>query len=250
MLHEEFRKKIEEVYFRKPNSIKKADFDIFHFSVQQKIWQTDYYYQRIRGIYDSKKFESEFVNVLPLFESIEGSQTQSTATKREIDKEKLARYCSLYLDGYLSNISSIFDSLAQEVNTIFRLISPEKDIYFSAVLSKLGAKNPKSVFLKFISKERKKRWWSVWKDFRNASVHENILATNIETSTNVASRQEVLTKIPVPDNPKKRPFTYKKNKELKSFVEELNDNVALVLEQSYKRLIKDLSQSGKLPIVI
>jgi len=247
---EVFREKIEEFYSKNRRSIRKNDFDIFHFSAQQKLWQSNYYFQRIMDIYNSQRFVADYINVINVPTTDYGGVTESSTVKYEIDKVKLARYCNLYIDGYFSSVSSIFDSLAHEVNILFKLLKIDQNIYIGTILNKLKQKHPKSEFYKFLIKQRSKRWWRIMNNFRNALIHESIIATDIETTTNVPAGREELKKIPLPDNPKRRPFTYKKDCELKSFVENFHKNIPPVLEQCYKKITRDLKKSGKLPIKV
>ena len=245
-----FKEKVEEHYRRNKRSIRKNDFDIFHFSAQQKLWQSDYYFQRIMDIYNSETFVREFINTINVQTTDHRGVAESSTTKYEIDKVKLVRHCNLYIDGYFSSVSSIFDSLAHEVNILFKLLRIDQDIYIGTILNELKQKHPKSEFYKFLVKQRSKRWWRIMDNFRNALIHESIVATNIETTTNVPVGREELKKIALPDNPKRRPFTYKKDCELRSFVENFHKNIPPVLEQCYKKITKDLKKSGKLPIKV
>lgn len=247
---EVFREKIEEFYSKNRRSIRKNDFDIFHFSAQQKLWQSDYYFQRIMDIYNSQRFEADYMNVINVPTTDYGGVTESSTMKYEIDKVKLARYCNLYIDGYFSSVSSIFDSLLHEVNVVFKLVDPEKDIYWHTMLDEFQNACSNSEFYKFLIKRKPKRWWQTLDSFRNALTHESVIATNIDTSTDVLSGTEKLQRIPLPDDPKKRPFTYQKGRELKDFIEKFNEKVLPVLEQCYKKIFRDLKKSGKLPIKV
>lgn len=241
---EKLKEEIETIYQQNKRSIKKSEFDIFHFSVRQKLWQSQYYFQRIMDLYDSKYFEENFV--IPI--AIPDRETEGSTTKYEIEKDKLAKFCNLYLDGYFISINSAFDALAHEVNTIFKLIDSEGDIYINTVLNELKQRLNQSKFYNFLIKEKLKRWWSLMEKYRNTLTHESIIATNIETSTDVTINKEELIKIPLPDNFKKKPFVYNKGYELKSFIEDFDKNILYSFDQSYKRLIQDLKKSGQLPI--
>lgn len=241
---EKFKEEIEIVYQQNKRSIKKSEFDIFHFSVRQKLWQGQYYFQQIMYLYDSKYFEENFV--IPV--GIPGKETEGSTTKYEIDKDKLAKFCNLYLDGYFISINSAFDALAHEVNTIFKLVDSEGDIYINTVANELRQRFNQSKFYKFLLKEKLRRWWSLMENYRNTLTHESIIATNIETSTDVTINKEELIKIPLPDNFKNKPFVYSKGHELKSFIDNFDKNISCSFDRGYKKLIQDLKKSGQLPI--
>lgn len=243
---EDFRDKVEKICEKNKKLIKKSDFDIFHFSVQQKFWQSQYYFKQMLNIYDDKIFEAEFVKTVNI--RAEEEQTGSSTTKYEIDKDKLAKFCNLYLDGYFLSISSIFDSFAHEINILFKFLKPNQDIYIGTIINELKQKSNQSDTYKFLIKQKSKNWWKHMNNFRNTITHESIIATYIVTNTNVATHREELSKIPLPDDPQKRPFKYKKDYELKTFIEDFNKNIISIMEQCYKKLIKDLENSKKLPI--
>lgn len=248
MYHEELRKKIEGLYLKNKKSIRKNDFDLFHFSVQQKIWQNGHYYNQILDIYNNTNFNANFVN--PVYISQGGEGTQSTTTRYEINKEKLSNYCNLYLDGYFMAACSIFDSLAHELNTLFKFIDPTKDINIGIIFNELKQKSNNAEIYKFLKSQRSKKWWKTMNDFRNTLTHESIIATNIDTTTNIITGKEELKSIPLPDNSKKKPFKYEKKYELKEFIEKFHKNIFYVSEQCYKKLIKDIEMSKKLPIKV
>jgi len=237
---EKLKEMVEEFYLKNKRSIRKKDFDIFHCSVQQKLWEANFYSDQI------KNFNAE---------SFTYSQTTDLTTGTAtiiygLDKDAISKYCNLFLDGYFTSVMSIFDSLAHEVNSLFRILPSNHDtkIYISTIIKKLKEKMPNSEFYKYISKIIKKRWWRILENFRNAITHEVIIAKEIEISYDATLGKEVLKKIPLPDNPKRRSFTYKKEYELKSFIETFHKDVWPILEHCYKRLIKDLEKSNKLPI--
>jgi len=242
-----FKEKVEEYYSRKSRSIRKKHFDIFHFSVKQKLWQSNYYFDKLVDIYDRNKFETDFVERTNIPDDL-GEVTQSSTVKSEVNKDKLAKYCNLYLDGYFSSVSSIFDTLLHEANVVFKLVDTERDIYFQTIIDELREVCPGSELYRFLAERKPKRWWKTLGAFRNSLTHESIIATSIVTTTNVEAGTEKLEKIPLPDDPKARPFTYRKERELKHFVENFNKNVLPVLERWYRKMNRDLVSSGKLPI--
>jgi len=239
---EQLKEKVEEFYLRNKKSMRKQDFDIFHYSVQQKLWEANYYAKQIEN-FDPENFS---------YSEIGGLRTETATIIRGLDKEGISRYYNLYIDGYFMSVMSIFDSLAHEVNTLLKFFKPDPDtkIYLSTIVEEMKKRSPNSEFYKYISKILKKRWWKILENFRNAITHEVIIAKEIETSYDVTVGKEVLKKIPLPDNPKKRPFEYKKHYELKSFIEEFHKDLLPALEEIYKRLLKDLDKSKKLPIKV
>lgn len=240
--NEEFREKVENFYSKNKKSIKKNDFDIFHFSVQQKLWEANYYADQINNFSGDSFAYSENP----------GLQTGTVTVISGLDKVGISRYCNLYIDGYFMSVMSAFDSLAHEVNSLFKFLGsdPNTKIYLFTIVKEFNTKMPDSEFYKHASKTLKKNWWKILENFRNAITHEVIIAKDIDTSYDATIGKETLKKIPIPDNPKKRPFTYKKDYELKSFVENFHKNITPTLEHCYKKLLKDLEKSKKLPISV
>ncbi|MDD5638692.1 MAG: Cthe_2314 family HEPN domain-containing protein [Candidatus Pacebacteria bacterium] len=236
--HEKVKEKVDDFYSLDKKSIRKRDFDIFHFSVQQKLWELNYYADQIKNFSGDNFAYSE----------MPGPKTSTITLISGLDKREMARYCNLYLDGYFMSAMSIFDSLSHEINILFEFLKLDSKIYFSKILHEFSMKMPNSEFYIYSNKVLKKKWWKDLENFRNAITHEVIIAREIETSYDATVGKETLKKIPLPDNPKKRPFTYNKDYELKSFVENFHQNIAITTDQCYKRLLKDLENSKKLPI--
>lgn len=244
-LSEKFKEEIENYYNENKQSIIKSDFDIFHFSVQQKLWESNYYRNVILNFY-----ENDFDYYDNQGETI---QTATISTGLNLNKLEITRYCNLYIDGYFMSVMSIFDSLAHEVNSLFKFLSsdPNTKIYFYTIFKEFKQKMPNSEFYKYTSEILlKKRWWKTLGKFRNAITHEAIIAKNIDTTFDATVGKETLKKIPLPDNPQKRPFTYKKNYELQSFIKNFHKNIQSSIEKCYKKLTKDLENSKKLPIQV
>jgi len=239
---EELKEKVEKLQSKNKRSIKKGDFDIFHFSVQQKLWESNYYAEQIKNFSGDNFAYSE----------TPGPKTQTITVISGLDKGEMARYCNLYLDGYFMSVMSIYDSLSHEINTLFKFLKsdPKTRIYLSTIINEFKNKMPDSEFYKYAAKIQKKKWWKDLENFRNAITHEVIIAKEIETSYDATAGKETLKKIPLPDNPKRRPFTYKKNYELKNFIENFHKNISITIEQCYKKVIKDLEKNQKLPIKI
>ena len=242
-ISKKFKEKIEYYYNKNKQSIIKSDFDIFHFSVQQKLWESNYYINEIKNFSGDNFAYSETL----------GEKTQTVTVIMSLDKVEIARYCNLYIDGYFMSVMSIFDSLAHEVNSLFKFLSsyPNTKIYFYTIFKEFEQKMPNSEFYKYTSEILSNNgWWKTLGKFRNAITHEAIIAPEIETSFDLTVGKETLKKIPLPDNPQKRPFTYKKNYELRSFIENFHKNITSSIERCYKKLTKDLENSKKLPIKI
>lgn len=244
-LSEKFKEKIENYYNMNKQSIIKSDFDIFHFSVQQKLWESKYYSDRISNFY-----ENDFAYYDNQGETI---QTATISTGLNLNKLEIIRYCNLYIGGYFMSVMSIFDSLAHEVNTLFKFLNSKTQtkIYLYTIVNEFKKKMPNSEFYKFTSEILSNNgWWKILGKFRNAITHEGIMAKDIDISFDATVGKEILKKIHLPDNPQKRPFTYKKDYEIQSFIENLHENIPSTIESCYKKLIKDLENSKKLPIQV
>lgn len=237
---DDFKEKIDEVWADRPRSIRKADFDIFHFSVSQKLWEANYYDSQI----DNFRGDNYY------YPSSPGPQSQSVTVISGLDKNEIARFCNMFIDGYFMSVMSIFDSLAHEINVVFRLFSykEKKKIYFYTIEKELKKRHSSSEFYKCISRIIKKRWWKDLEKYRNAISHEAIVAKNIDTSFDVTTGRESLKRIPMPDNPKNRPFSYKKGFEMKTYIEKFHRNISPALDQCYKKLLTDLLKENRLPI--
>ncbi len=100
------------------------DFNLFHSSVNQKLWSVDYYLTLIEGI---------DINQFLIFPSSTSTATQSAGSTMPQDPylniHSFCLYMNLYLDGFFMNARSVLDTLGHELYTIYAATSIPPRIY-------------------------------------------------------------------------------------------------------------------------
>lgn len=220
----------------------------FH-SVNQKIWQTEFYSEQVLNIFDQTEFSKKYLQVINSDST--GSKDSvpwtSTQTKTEIKKDELRSDANLYLDGFLSSASGTLDSFLHEINIIYQIIPSKKDIYLDRFLAEIEKKNLKNLEIyQYLASFSKKRKWTYFKKLRNKSSHESVLVDSIHYISK--AQGEVLDYILLPDDPKAWPYKYSKRIKLDIFIRDMNVFFQDLMKHLYKKSIHDLEKSKQIPI--
>ncbi len=210
-------------------------FELFHYSVQAKLWEA-----RVYAEYINKFDENNY--------KLSTNNQQTTTVSTILDKEEIAQYANLYADGFFISSMSIFDALACEINCLFKLIPPSGDINFLSVHNELKQKHASSATYKVIKRICCSLWWKALKNYRNTATHEAIVVPFLDTTFDSIHKTEALKCIYLPDDPKKRPYKYTKQRELNTTTDIINRRIDPFINLIYKKLKTDLSKSGQIPI--
>lgn len=210
---------------------KPAVFDLFHYSVQSKIWEAKVYAEYIA------KFDGN---------NYRFSNEQSTTTfSSELNKDEITKYANLYADGFFISLMGAFDALSCEINLLFELIPITGNIDFLSVRNELKQKFNTSLTYKCVEKTCRSNWWNDLRKYRNASTHEAIIVSSLDTNYDPVHHTEEIKSIFLPDNPKQRPYKHINQKELISVVRDINTKGILLIESIYRQLNIDLQKSNK-----
>lgn len=234
--------KIKDFIDKHGGKICKTDFDIFHYSVQQKLWEANYFFDKINNLK-----ETDFLNV-PIDTYIVDSTKELRQPAVTLNKISVCQYTSLYITGYFISLYSTFDSLANEINVLYRVIDTKPsakgrkrpDVQWSTVFNELKQHYSNSYLFKRLESINKNRtWWNKLQSYRHSLSHEIIVFPKINTSSTLLEEEKILS-ICLPDNPKKRPFTYSKNIEPIEFVKSIDIMIAPTIEKIYKSISEDI----------
>ena len=213
------------------------EFDDFHFAVEQKLWSLNYLARQIQSLQPRRTRAVARLN-----------HKKMVTSRSDIDEFRL--YANLFLDCFLMNAMAVLDAFAHEVNLIYGLKRrTDKQVYITTVRSGLSKEHPNSSLASYLSTELVKRWFFSFATYRHCTTHESLLIGNIIGHYAVPSLKETIY-VPLPDDPRNRPFTYCSKRELKSYVNAVKEHICEVVRISYGRIIQDVSAAGgKVPIL-
>jgi len=213
------------------------EFQHFHLSVRQKLWSVDNFHRQIHELKPEVLYEQRTQgNILVL--------DQST------DIEGFGFYANLLLDGFLMNTMSALDILAHEIKVLYRFNRVPNRIYIHTIKGCLVREHPLCALTKHLSTELAKPWFDTFSKYRHCTTHESLVGANVRFEASLITGDLQDAYVPLPDDPRRKPFTYRKERELKSYCDRVRKHVLTLVRHSYYCVIQDIqSASSALPII-
>ena len=215
------------------NTILLREFGHYHVSVQQKLWSLQYFQEEIAKLEPKLLYKN-----LPTQEAIQVDQY--------VDRKQFGLYANLYLDAFLVNAMATLDTLAHEITVLYKFTKLPDKIYIPTIHKILRCQYPNHNLTKYLSLQlnyNRKDWFYVFKGYRNCTTHESLITSKIRRDEDLLTGQLEEPLIILPDNPKKRPFTFINNRELKHYCHTVNKRILKIVRQSYYCIIKDINLS-------
>ena len=220
-----------------------SEFLWFHLSVAQKLWSVDYFGDEIAGLQPAVFYEQL-------------TQANTSRVQQSTDKKSFGLHSNLLLDGFLMNAMAVLDTLAHEIRVLYSFQgvqskTPSKPdrVYIGTVKDDLVKYHSGKHLTKYLSSELTKPWFGTFSRYRHCTTHESLIGSNVHLDVSAITGDLRQAVVPLPDDPKKRPFTYKSNRELKSYCEKTRDNIKQMASRSYYLIGKDMRLSKSvLPI--
>lgn len=219
-----------------------GEFMHFHFSVSQKLYSLEYFAAQVAGL-----------QPIETWERLVSDDGQSV--KLSTDMMTYGFKANMYLDCILMNAMASLDTLAHEINILYGLwdlgsTSPRRqDVYIGSVREELARSRSSKKLTAYLLDELQKPWYEVFKGYRTCTTHESLVAPDVEFKTTWYTGQLKQLGVKLPDDPKVRPFTYARNRELKSYCEETVKIIEDVMSQTYVLIAEDIEGGGgSLPI--
>ena len=155
---------------------------------------------------------------------------------------------NLWLDCFLMNSMASLDTLAHEIKVLYALGAPSKA---GSGTDRLNIKTVKNDLLRYHADRRLTKylesqlkddgWFGTFSKYRHCTTHESVIGSNIHLDIQFGSLREV--KVPLPDDPRERPFKYRYGRELKPYCDKARKNVNTLVNRSYQLTLADIEEA-------
>ncbi|GAH44156.1 unnamed protein product, partial [marine sediment metagenome] len=205
------------------------EFQHFNLSVKQKMWSVDYFHNQINELKPEVLYQQQRTR-------------GSTLVLREpyINKEGFGLYANLVLDGFLMNAMAALDTLAHEIRVLYTFQPVPQDVYIRSIKQRLEDQHPYCTLTKYLSDELTKPWFDPFANYRHCTTHESLVGSNVRYDEALITGDRGQAFITLPDDPRNRPFTYSRNRELKSYCVKIRGSVTDLVRHSYYCIIQDI----------
>lgn len=223
------------------------EFNLFDKSVTQKLWSARYYYEKMSEL-DIRRFWEQYTTTNIQSADLRTSTTQSQGLNLE-------RYCShahLLLDGFLVNSSSVLDTFAHEILTIYEFHQRPSKLYIGTIKKSLVRFHPNSKLGALLDKRLSRPWFIQFQCFRNCTTHVSLIGLDgVKVKYDHITGQVMGSKIRLPDDPYGRPFTYRKNIEATRYCKSILRNIETLVANAHESILADIRRSNNnIPVPI
>lgn len=211
-----------------PSQLFLEEFQHFHLSVEQKLWSINYFHDQIAQLKPEVLYQQQ------------PTREGTLVLDQHTDKEGFRLYANLILDGFLMNAMAALDTLAHEIKVLYGFHPVPRKVYILTITEKLAREHPSCTLNRYLSSELAKPWFEPFATYRHCTTHESLVGSNVrydETLITGELRQAFIT---LPDDPRNRPFTYIRNRELKSYCIKIRRRVTDLVHHSYSLIIQDI----------
>ncbi len=212
------------------------EFRHFHLSVAQKLWSVDYFDNQITKLRPEVLYEQR-------------TQGNTLVVDQYTDREGFGLYANLLLDGILMNAMSTLDTLAHEITILYKFARVPRKVYIHTIKDRLKKDHPACALTAYLTSELAKPWFETFATYRHCTTHESLVGPNVRFDASLITGDLELVSLPLPDNPRNRPFIYRRGRELKSYCHRIRKTITLMVRRSYQCMILDIkSAHNVLPI--
>lgn len=220
-----------------PNQPFLEEFQHFHLSVKQKLWSVDYFQDRIDELKPEVLYQQQ------------GTRGNVLMLGQYPDKEGFGLYANLILDGFLMNAMATLDTLAHEIKILYTFHPVPRKAYIHTIKQKLQSQHQYKALTKYLSGELAKPWFNLLATYRHCTTHESLVGSNIRSDEALITGDIQQAIITLPDDPRNRPLTYRRNRELKSYCVKTRKSVTDLVRHSYYYIVQDIRAAhNTLPI--
>ena len=237
----EAQQKVRELFNSNVNdSVLVYEFNLFDRSVTQKLWAAKYYYDEIVSL-DIRKFWEQSVTT-----SIQSSDSYTAAPQAQgLNLERYSSYVHLLLDGFFMNSMSALDTFAHQVFLLYIFPQKPSRIYVWTARKKLSESHPNSKLVRLLDTQIGQTWFDQFQQFRNCTAHESLIGCGkVEISYDPITKLLVGSHIKLPDDPRSRPFTYRKRREATRYCRSILRNINSLVTKSYDSILLDIRRAN------
>ena len=152
-----------------------GDFELYHKSVEQKLWSANYCSERLQFDFSYPYAAAPSSET----QSVDSSSAQTSQSQRPVDLENYCRFANLYLDGFLMNAMSVLDTLARVINTLYYHGANSGDIYLLTIYAKLAQSHPNSRLTSQLQSELNQPWLVDFRAYRTCTTHESLINIDV-----------------------------------------------------------------------
>ena len=228
----------------------KSIFRIFNFSIRQKTEEYNFYFAKIANFNqdDYKILEpvpSQYDAVLA------ETSTHSYSAIKKIEKDRLMFDINFWLDGYFFTAMSLLDTIAHQIDHLYKLYPEWSSIFIDKIQKKLESKNKQWKINRTLRKiGAKNSWYKSFKDYRNTITHESVVSGELRITYIASDREEDLKTIYLPADPKIRPskIIEKSRFEMPNLIKNYDKRLESLVNDIYISILEDTKKTKKLPL--
>ena len=206
----------------------------FHISVKQKVWSLRYLHGQIADLRSYPQY---------------GPQASQSGISKD-DIQYFGLLANLHFDCFLMNGMASLDTLAHEIALLYKFQKALPDrVYIRTIKGFLVRDHSPRALTAYLSAELAKDWFVTFSSYRNCTTHESLILDRITYQASATEGDIQEPSVSLPDDPKTRPFKYKKGRELKSYCGATMKSLDNMISASYYHMAKDIrGAKGALPI--
>ncbi len=219
---------------------RRFDFDLFNVSVTQKLWSTEEYYKDLVRL-DINDFQEPPYVLEKKSDDLAESKTQSVSTMtsqpRPVNTLGYCRHLNRLIDGFFMNSMRSLDTLAHQIAILYTFPKLPNDIYIGSIKKKLLQYHSNSKIAKLLNEKLGQTWFNDFSSFRHCTAHESLIMYDIKLSDDQLNYCYKQPEIILPDEPKIRPFSYKKRRGRNATVycQSVLKHIELLISKAYER---------------
>ncbi len=217
-----------------------SDYDLYSASVIQKLWSAEHCSAELKSLDISTFMEPSSIVYTQTAESYSVGSPAAT-----FNFDRYSRHVHLLIDGFFINSMSVLDTLAHEMWTLYAFQQKPSRLYIGTIRKKLIDLHPNSVLGRFLASQLTQRWFDGFQRFRHCTIHESLIVyDNVSVIFDPLTRQAIGSHITLPDDPKARPFTYKKRREATKYCADILGKIQSLVEKSHERILLDIKRNN------
>lgn len=228
----------------------KSIFRIFNFSIHQKIEEYNFYFNKIDNFNkgDYKILET----VLSEYNAALGeTSTNSYSARTVIDKDRVMFDVNFWLDGYFFTAMSLLDTIAHQVDHLYKVYPKWSSIFIDKIRKNLESKNKQWKINRTLRKiEAKNSWYRTFKEYRNTITHESVISRELPITYIASDQEEDLKTIYLPAQPKIRPpkIIEQSRFEMSNLIKSYDKRLEILINDIYISILEDTKNTKKLPL--
>ncbi len=206
----------------------------FHLSVMQKLWSVDHLGDQIAEMQPPVIWEQIV-------------QDDTSRVQKSADVKRFGLEANLHLDCFLMNAMAVLDTLAHEIRVLYSFQAAKQKpsnrpskVYVGTVRNDMLKYHSSKHITKYLAGELAKPWFETFASYRHCTTHESLIGSNVHLDLSAITGDLRQALVPLPDDPRKRPFDYKQGRELKAYCDKTREDIKQMVSHCYYHIVKDI----------